>query len=437
MTLKIIKNCIPTVFSLMLIGLYSVIDGLFIGRSTGDVGLAAINIAWPITALVTAIGIGIGNGGSVLLSNYLGRKKKGESERIYHNTVLLMIISGLILTVILFMIFPMFLKLSVGDNLEVYKQAYDYCKIIVLGCTFQLIGAGFIPLLRNMNMIIHAMVIMILGMLTNLSVNYYTIFELGLGISGAALGTIISQFVVGVLSVILIYGYKRKEVKLVWNFRRVKQIIKTGFSSFGVSIAPSVTLMFTNMQCLTYGGESAVACYAAISYIVFPVQSMLTGVGEGVQPMISYYNGSKQKKELQTTSRIAKIIAIILGVIAFIAAILLNTVIPKWFGLSLSAQKYFASGMIISSLAFLILGVVKFNNSYLTATLQIKKSVRLIYGESLIISPLLLWVLPFFIGIKGIWLSLLATNIIMLVVYNIYFADQKDELQVEKQNLDI
>lgn len=437
MTKSIIKNCIPTVFSLMMTGLYSVIDGLFIGKATGDSGLAAINIAWPITAIITAIGIGVGSGGSVLLSNYIGRGEKEESENIYHNTVLLMVIIAIIITFLLMIIFPVFLRLSTGGNKEVFKQGYDYCKIIVIGCTFQLLGAGFIPLLRNMNLTIHAMIILIVGMIINLIANYYLIFNVGLGIQGAAIGTITAQLIVTILSVFLIYGYKKKKFKYYFSLKRSIKILKTGLSSFGMSIAPSVTLIFTNMQCLKYGGEAAVACYATISYIVFPIQSMLCGVGEGVQPMISYYNGEDRKDEVENINKIAKIIVLFIGSIAFTVVMKITPEIPKWFGLSYNAEKYFSTGMIISAFSFFIFGVVKFNSTYLYSILRIKEAIRMIYGETLIISPILLWLLPLIMGINGVWLSLVITSVVMQLIYMIFVKDskRKNNKDREKGNL--
>ncbi|MGN0485493.1 MAG: MATE family efflux transporter [Lachnospiraceae bacterium] len=79
---KILKDALPTIVSLTLSGMYSVVDGLFIGKATGDIGLAAINIAWPITAVITATGIGIGAGGSVLISHFRGRGEQEESQRV-------------------------------------------------------------------------------------------------------------------------------------------------------------------------------------------------------------------------------------------------------------------------------------------------------------------------------------------------------------------
>ena len=75
-------------------GLYSVVDGIFIGKATGDTGLAAINIAWPVPAVITALGIGIGTGGSVLYSNYKGRGDVNSCQKILDNTMTCLMISA-------------------------------------------------------------------------------------------------------------------------------------------------------------------------------------------------------------------------------------------------------------------------------------------------------------------------------------------------------
>ena len=112
---NLIRDCLPTVFSLMLSGLYSVMDGLFVGRAAGDTGLAAVNLAWPLVAVITATGIGIGSGGSVLFSNLAGKDEKQESEKTYHLTVCLLVGVGILLSVILFLTYPILLQLLCAD----------------------------------------------------------------------------------------------------------------------------------------------------------------------------------------------------------------------------------------------------------------------------------------------------------------------------------
>ena len=291
------KDCVPTVFSLLMSGLYAVMDGLFVGRAVGDVGLAAINIAWPIAAVIAAVGIGIGSGGSVLYSNCNGKGEEERGEQVYHQTITLLAVAGIVLLIGLGVTYPSILRLM-GARGDVYQKAAEYIQIIILGSVFQVMGTGFVPMLRNRNFAFQAMVSMAAGMGVNGVCNYLLLFVVKIGIRGAAVGTIAAQLVVLVLSSYLVYGRQKVRLKVVWDKQMIMEILKIGISAFGLSLAPSIVLLFTNLQCLKYGGDAAVACYAVISYIVFPVQSMLMGIGDGTQPLMSFYSGAKRTEEL-------------------------------------------------------------------------------------------------------------------------------------------
>lgn len=92
---KVIKEAFPTVLAFTMSGMYSIVDGIFVGKAAGDTGLAAINIAWPIPALITALGIGIGTGGSVLYSHYRGRGEQKVCENLFELTMTLLIGTGI------------------------------------------------------------------------------------------------------------------------------------------------------------------------------------------------------------------------------------------------------------------------------------------------------------------------------------------------------
>ncbi len=411
---KILRDSLPTIISLTLSGMYSVVDGIFIGKATGDTGLAAINLAWPITAVITALGIGIGTGGSVLISHYRGKQDTEKGKKASDNTLTLLVLAGIGITILLFLCYPGLLHI-LGAEGEVYKEARKYSKIIVIGSLLQVLGTGFLPMLRNMDMAIGAMVSMTTGLFANIGVNYYLMFEKNMGIRGAAYGTVAAQGIVACISMVLmcrrqrIGGYLSKELS--------KHTVKTGITAFGMSIAPSVTLIFTNWQCLAYGGEEAVACYAVISYITFPVQYMLSGIGDGTQPLMSFYHGAGKKQEVAQIKRIAYILAGIIGTIAAVTAIALAPWIGGWFGLSSQASIYFETGMKISALSFFMLGYVKFHTSYLNAVLQTRKAIFLTYAESFFVTPVLLYLLPLFAGVNGVWAALPATAVCMLLLY--------------------
>ena len=415
---RIAQDCIPTVFSLLMSGLYGVMDGLFVGRAVGDAGLAAINIAWPIAAVITAVGIGIGSGGSVLYSNSNGKGEQERGEVVYHQTITLLFAAAMVLLIVLGFTYPAILS-ALGAKGDVYQKAVEYIQIIIFGAVFQVMGTGFIPMLRNRNLAFQAMVSMAAGMGVNGVLNYLLLFVVKIGIRGAAVGTIAAQFVVLVISSYLIYGRQKVHLKVVWQHKMIGEIL--GISAFGLSLAPSIVLLFTNLQCLKYGGDAAVACYAVISYIVFPVQSMLMGIGDGTQPLMSFYSGAKKMEELRFVKKIASIAVVGMGAVFFVIVILVSKYIPDVFGMQMDSQAYFGTGMAVSAVSFLFTGLAKFHISYLNATLQVKKAMQLIYGETIVVAPFLIFLLPYVFKINGIWLSLPGTQLIMLLIFNVFF----------------
>lgn len=417
---RIAQDCIPTVFSLLMSGLYGVMDGLFVGRAVGDAGLAAINIAWPIAAVITAVGIGIGSGGSVLYSNSNGKGEQERGEVVYHQTITLLFAAAMVLLIVLGFTYPAILS-ALGAKGDVYQKAVEYIQIIIFGAVFQVMGTGFIPMLRNRNLAFQAMVSMAAGMGVNGVLNYLLLFVVKIGIRGAAVGTIAAQFVVLVISSDLIYGRQKVHLKVVWQHKMIGEILKIGISAFGLSLAPSIVLLFTNLQCLKYGGDAAVACYAVISYIVFPVQSMLMGIGDGTQPLMSFYSGAKKMEELRFVKKIASIAVVGMGAVFFVIVILVSKYIPDVFGMQMDSQAYFGTGMAVSAVSFLFTGLAKFHISYLNATLQVKKAMQLIYGETIVVAPFLIFLLPYVFKINGIWLSLPGTQLIMLLIFNVFF----------------
>ena len=129
MNFKLSKFIIPSVISMVLVGTYTNIDGLFIGGVLGDVGIAAINFAWPIVALITALGTGIGVGGSVILNNLRGKNDQEGAEKIKTSLIALLLITGVIASVGLYFLSEPLLKLM-GTTQDAFNYALEYSKIV-------------------------------------------------------------------------------------------------------------------------------------------------------------------------------------------------------------------------------------------------------------------------------------------------------------------
>ena len=416
---KVLKYCLPTMFSFMLVSLYSVIDGIFIGNNVGDHGLAAINIAWPMVAFITALGVGIGMGGSVLISYERKNNKTNNDTHILNVCITSLIIVAIIISSTLIFLYPTILKL-LGASGNTYVHASNYSVIVISGAIFQIVGAGIIPILRNYNLSIQAMFCMMFGTITNVIINYILICIYNFGISGAAIGTIIAQLSVTIIATQILKIKVNYKYHYKWDLNILKKILKIAITGFGISLAPSIVLIFTNLQCLNYGNDAVVACYCVIAYIAFPAQSLLTGVGDGVQPLISYYAGANDTQNLNKVIKIGRTINISLSIFLTILIISVLNYIPVWFGLSQQGSNHFHQGMIIYTLSFIFFGLFRFNLCYLNASLNVKKAIVLIMSESIIVTPLLLYILPKFFEVNGIWISSPLSVIIMLIIYYIW-----------------
>ena len=144
------RYIIPSVISMILVGTYTNIDGLFIGNVTGNPGLAAINFAWPIVAFITSLGTGIGIGGSVLLNRARGEGEEARADRLRSVILLLLLLSGALFGAIFKFTSPALLTLmGAGDDPAVYEYARIYADVISQGAACQVVGAGLVALLRN------------------------------------------------------------------------------------------------------------------------------------------------------------------------------------------------------------------------------------------------------------------------------------------------
>lgn len=427
MNQRMIKNCLPCMIALTLTGVYSIIDGIFIGHCVGDDGLAAINIAWPIPALITATGFGIGTGCCIFYASSIGKKEYARAKSGILMAYLEFIVVSVLMTALLYIFYPDILAL-LGAKGRVYDLAKEYAQVIIAGTFFQIFGAGCVPILRSQGKMFVAMLVMLVGMVVNLCLNSVLLFVFHLGMQGVAIGTITAQAVVGILCIVIIWKDRKKESIGSEGQRKTARIdvlsigiriLQLGISSFGISLSSTIVLIFTNFACLKYGGSMAVAVYASISYIVFPIQALLQGIGEGVLPMLSFAYGQGNTEESQEIQSRAKKAVGILGMSLFILVWLSAHTLSGVFGLSAGGQKIFIEGMQISSIAFILLGFVKCNLSCLNGMQEIKKAVILTYTESVVITPIVLAILPKLLGLQGIWFSLTVVAGIMIVFYQI------------------
>lgn len=184
------KYVIPSVLSFALSGVYTIVDGFFVGNSIGDLGLSAVNIAYPIVAVIQALGTGIGMGGAIYYSINKAEKKDTEAKEFTAGALWLLVISSVVLTISIFLLNSPLLRL-LGASGQLLSLGEEYIAVIAVGAALQVIGTGLVPFIRNHGGSFYAMVSMIAGFVTNIILDYVFVWVLEQGVSGAAWATII------------------------------------------------------------------------------------------------------------------------------------------------------------------------------------------------------------------------------------------------------
>ncbi|MDO5396402.1 MAG: MATE family efflux transporter [bacterium] len=203
------RYVIPSVLSFALSGVYAIVDGYFVGNSMGDIGLSAVNIAYPIVAVIQALGTGIGMGGAIYYSINKAEGKEKEAGEFTAGALWVLIIASAILTFSIFFLNNPLLRL-LGAEGSLLSLGEEYIAIIALGAGLQIIGTGLIPFIRNHGGSFYAMFAMVAGFITNIILDYLFVWVLGQGVEGAARATVIGQGITMLIA--LIYLLHKKTV---------------------------------------------------------------------------------------------------------------------------------------------------------------------------------------------------------------------------------
>ena len=321
-----LKFSIPTIISLVVNSLYNIVDQIFIGRGVGYLGNGATNVVFPITVLAMGFAFMIGDGGAAYLSLKLGQQKKDEAAKGVANSIII----GLIVSIIMFfggLIFlPQLLELfGCTDGLREYATGYG--RIIVIGLPFFILGSILNGMIRADGSPKYAMISMVTGAILNIILDPIFIFPLNMGVEGAALATIISQFVTFLLN--MIYIKKFKSIKITkstfkFDFKTVFKVLSLGVSSFITQLSFVFLISVQNNLLGKYGDLSKFGADIPITVlgIVMKINQILTsiilGVAVGSQPIVGYNYGAGKTDRVKKTIKTVLSCTLTVSTIAFI-----------------------------------------------------------------------------------------------------------------------
>ncbi len=322
---------IPVIVALTFQSLNSVINSVWVA-GLGPNALAAVGIVYPLFIIILSIGNGIGIGASQTVAMHIGMGDKRRADRAAAQALVLTIVSGIIVSIVLGTFLEPVLKVMGGTT--IYDDCYNYAYPIVIFAPVMMLSALFSNLLRAEGAAKKSMAIQILAALVNLVIDPFLIYEpfgfgLGLGISGAAYGTVIAMFTGMIVG---LYWFKRKDATyLNLTLRRFKydhsiskQIFKVGVPASLEMMTVSIVAVIMNNVLLWAGGDNAVAIYTSSWRIISLMMIPLMSTGSAMIPVSAAAYGAKRFDRLNETYRFTLkfvlTIMIAISVITFLTA---------------------------------------------------------------------------------------------------------------------
>lgn len=412
------RAVLPSMLSQLLNGFFIIVDGFFIGGAMGDEGLAAINVAWPVVAVLMSTGLGIGTGGAVLAAAARGRGDREAAGHARGTALVVLAAACCVLTGFFLLSYRTILPL-IGAKDNLYPLAEEYLHVVVTLGSVQVISAGLMPLLRGMGRPLAAMGVMVEGLLLNIFLDWLFVWVLRGGMAGAAIATITAQAAgipVGLWLLLRDKNVPCRRAHFVPRLRLCGRILALGASPFALSVSASVVILLTNLQALRYGGTEAVAVYAVLSYVFGSLYPLLTGVGEGAQPLISYCHGAGDHAGLHFLRRACFALSLCCALVLAGGAWLARTQAGVLFGAGPDTVAEAARAMLWVCLCLPFYGIARICSSYFCATGQTKLASLLAFGEPLVAQPLALFLLPLAFDLDGVWSSLLAAYLALAAV---------------------
>lgn len=402
---------IPSIISMLVGSLYNIVDQFFIGQRVGELGNAATNIAFPLSTSCLALALLIGIGGSSAFNLAMGSGHEKRAVNIMGNAVVLLAGSGLVLSIIT-LLFLKPLLLFFGSPKSVLPYAMEYTKITVFGFPFLLLSTGGGHLIRADGRPRITMLCNLVGAVLNTILDALFVFGLNLGMSGAALATIIGQIVSGALAIgYLMHGktvtIRRENLRIKWE--NVTRIASLGMAPCSNQVAMMVVQIIMNQSLKHYGSHSIygenipIAGAGIITKVNMIFMSFVIGLSQGLQPIASFNYGAGKKGRVKEAYIKAISIGAVLAVIAFLMFQFFPRQIISIFGDGSELYYQFAIRYFHVFLFFTFVNFMQpITSNFFTAIGKPKVgSFLALTRQILFLLPLIL-LFPLFLGIDGI-----------------------------------
>ena len=421
----IIKYSVPAILAMMVTSLYNTVDRAFIGsmKDVGALAISGLGVTMPILTILGAFCVGLAVGGSTNIAIKLGEGNKEEAEKALGNTIAIELLVGIVMMSISIFFLEDILYIFGASN-DTIKYSMDYISVIMYGTWFNLPGFAMNSAIRADGNPKFASKMMIIACLFNLILDPIFIFGFGMGIKGAALGTVICQLVICLWS-----GYyftfgksnlklKLKNIKI--ESKIIKGILVIAITPFCMELASGFIHLITNKVLKVYGGDLAIGAMTAITSINLLFLMPVYGISQGMQTIIAYNYGAKQFERAKKALLIGIVAATIVLSFGIFAILLFPKLFIGIFTKDAILTDLALNGIYIYSLTLPAIGICILGTVYFQSIGSAKKSIVLSLLRQVIVFIPLILVVPKYFGLNGVWAAQPLADLVSMIIIGLF-----------------
>ena len=413
------KYSIPAVIGTLVIATYNIIDRIFIGQGVGPEAIAGLAVTFPLMNISAALGMLIGVGAAARISIALGEKRKRLAETILGNSLVMILIIGILYTTLFLCNLEWILRLF-GASDATLPYAYEYTLYYSPGFLIANLTYSFNNCMGASGYPKKAMVTMIIGAVINTILDPIFIFWLDMGVMGAAIATDISMFVS--MTFVFVHFMNRKSnlhfvrgtYKLQWKL--IMAMISIGTAPFVINIAGSFINAFLNNILVHQGGDNAVGAAGIFTTYTQLLIMAVMGISQGMQPILGYNYGARRISRLKATFRLGVIVSTLVCAGGTLIAVFAPQIVAYMFTTDAGLVHETCKALRISMLMFWMAGFHIVATTLFQSIGCAKESILLSFArQAIFIIPLLL-IFPHFWGLTGAWVAFPVSDIFVSAV---------------------
>lgn len=416
---RLLCYALPSIAMMIFSSIYGIVDGFFVSNYVGKMAFTAVNLIYPFLIILGSIGFMFGTGGAALISKTMGEKNIKKAKETFSLIIFTSVVLGIILSILGIIFLPQIASL-LGAKDEVLTDCILYGKIILISLPFYILQYEFQCLFSTAGKPKFGLIVTVISGMSNIIFDYLLVAVFSLGLFGAAIATMISQVVGGVIPLIYFFGKNKSLlhfVKFKFDIKSLLKVCSNGSSEFLSNVSSSLISILYNLQLLKYAGENGVAAYGVLMYVSMIFQAIFIGYSIGVSPIVGYHYGAKNTSELKNVFTKSMIVIFITAIIMFICGELLSEPISRIFvNYDDELLQITKNAFRIFSFSFLLSGMSIYGSSFFTSLNNGLISALISFLRTVVFQASAVMILPIFLKLNGIWLSIVVAELMSFII---------------------